>query len=112
MWNELAKWFENRPEVDFVTYPGLESHGQHKLATDMFEEGLYGGMLCVHLKGGYEEMCKFVDATKIPPVATSLGDVVTLVFPKSSYNNLIRISTGCEDVKDLIDDFTQAFNAL
>ena len=109
---ELAKWFENRPEVDFVTYPGLESHGQHKLATDMFEEGLYGGMLCVHLKGGYEEMCKFVDATKIPPVATSLGDVVTLVFPKSSYNNLIRISTGCEDVKDLIADFEQAFKAL
>ena len=109
---ELAKWFENRPEVDFVTYPGLESHGQHKLATDMFEEGLYGGMLCVHLKGGYEEMCKFVDATKIPPVATSLGDVVTLVFPKSSYNNLIRISTGCEDVKDLIADFKQAFKAL
>ena len=38
----------------------------------------YGGMLCVHLKGGYEEMAKFADATTIPPVATSLGDVVTL----------------------------------
>ena len=109
---ELAKWFETRKEVDFVTYPGLESHSQHKLATSMFQEGLYGGMLCVHLKGGYEEMCKFVDATTIPPVATSLGDVVTLVFPKSAYNNLIRISVGCEDVNDLIEDFKQAFKKL
>ncbi len=54
-------------------------------------------------------MCKFCDATNIPPIATSLGDVVTLMFPKSAYNNLIRISTGCEDVNDLIADFEQAF---
>ena len=108
----LAKWFETRDEVDFVTYPGLPSHKQHELANQMFEKDVYGGMLCVHLKGGYEQMCKFVDATKIPPVATSLGDVVTLVFPKSAYNNLIRISTGCEDVEDLIADFTQAFEKM
>ncbi len=108
----LAKWFESRPEVDFVTYPGLESHGQHELAKKIFWNGIYGGMLCVHLKGGHEEMCKFADATKIPPVATSLGDVVTLMFPKTAYNNLIRLSVGCEDVKDLIADFEQAFEAL
>ncbi|MBR2807238.1 MAG: aminotransferase class I/II-fold pyridoxal phosphate-dependent enzyme [Oscillospiraceae bacterium] len=105
----LAKWFETRPEVEFVTYPGLESHAQHDLATSMFTPGLYGGMLCIHLKGGYEEMCRFADATRIPPVGTSLGDVQTLMFPKSAYNNLIRFSVGCEDVNDLIADFEQAF---
>ncbi len=108
----LAKWFEQRPEVDFVTYPGLESHKQHELASRIFVNGLYGGMLCVHLKGGHEEMCRFADATKIPPIATSLGDVVTLMFPKTAYNNLIRISVGCEDVNDLIEDFEQAFKQL
>ena len=50
--------------------------------------------------------------SKIPPVATSLGDVVTLMFPKKAYNNLIRFSVGCENVEDLIADFTQAFEAL
>ena len=109
---KLAKWFEARPEVDFVTYPGLESHGQHELAKKIFTEGLFGGMLCVHLKGGYEEMCRFCDATNIPPVATSLGDVVTLMFPKKAYNNLIRFSVGCEDVNDLIADFEKAFEAM
>ena len=108
----LAKWFSEREEVDFVTYPGLESHKQHELAKKMFTEGIFGGMLCVHLKGGHEEMCRFADATRIPPVATSLGDVVTLMFPKTAYNNLIRFSIGCEDVEDLIADFTQAFEAM
>ena len=69
-------------------------------------------MLCVHLKGGYEEMAKFADSTRIPPIATSLGDVVTLMFPKKPYNNLIRLSVGCEDVNDLIADFEQAFNKM
>ena len=108
----LAKWFEARPEVDYVTYPGLESHPQHELAKKMFLHGCYGGMLCVHLKGGYEEMAKFADATTIPPVATSLGDVVTLMFPKSAYGNLIRFSVGCEDVEDLIADFERAFEKM
>jgi cystathionine beta-lyase/cystathionine gamma-synthase len=31
------------------------------------------------------------------------------MFPKKAYNNLIRISCGCEDVNDLIEDFEQAF---
>lgn len=52
------------------------------------------------------------DATKIPPIATSLGDVVTLIYPKKPYNNLIRLSTGIEDVNDLIADFEQAFEAI
>ena len=108
----LAKWFEARPEVEYVIYPGLESHKQHELANKLFHGGHYGGMLCVHLKGGYEEMAKFADSTRIPPIATSLGDVVTLMFPKKPYNNLIRLSVGCEDVNDLIADFEQAFNKM
>ena len=57
-------------------------------------------------------MCKFCDATTIPPVATSLGDVVTLMFPKTAYNNLIRLSIGCEDFEDLKADFEQAFEKM
>ncbi|HCV54603.1 MAG TPA: methionine gamma-lyase [Erysipelotrichaceae bacterium] len=109
---KLANWFEQRPEVAEVLYPGLESHPQHELAKKMFRGERYGGMLGVRLKGGYEAMCRFCDATKIPPVATSLGDVVTLMFPKSHYNNLIRLSIGLEDADDLIADFDQAFEAL
>lgn len=105
----LAKWLETRPEVEFVIYPGLEDHKQHELAKKLFNGDNFGGMLCFHLKGGYDEMSKFADNVQIPPIATSLGDVVTLIYPKKPYDNLIRISVGCEDVNDLIADFEQAF---
>jgi cystathionine beta-lyase/cystathionine gamma-synthase len=108
----LARWLEDRPEVEFVIYPGLESHKQHELAKKLFHGGNFGGMLCFHLKGGYETMAKFADEVQIPPIATSLGDVVTLIYPKKPYDNLIRLSVGCEDVKDLTADFEQAFAKL
>lgn len=38
--------------------------------------------------------------------------IVTLIYPKKPYNNLIRLSTGIEDVNDLIADFEQAFEAI
>ena len=109
---ELAKWLETRPEVEFVIYPVLESHKQHELAKKLFNGDNFGGMLCFHLKGGYEEMAKFADNVQIPPIATSLGDVVTLIYPKKPYDNLIRLSVGCEDVNDLKADFVQAFAKL
>ncbi|MBQ6929863.1 MAG: aminotransferase class V-fold PLP-dependent enzyme [Oscillospiraceae bacterium] len=105
----LARWLETREEVEFVIYPGLESHKQHELAKTMFNGDNFGGMLCFHLKGGYEEMAKFADNVEIPPIATSLGDVVTLIYPKKPYDNLIRLSVGCEDFEDLKRDFEQAF---
>ena len=105
----LARWLETREEVEFVIYPGLESHKQHELAKTMFNGDNFGGMLCFHLKGGYEEMAKFADNVEIPPIATSLGDVVTLIYPRKPYDNLIRLSVGCEDFEDLKRDFEQAF---
>lgn len=109
---KLARWFQTRPEVAEVIYPGLESHPQHELAKQMFTPGRFGGMLGIRLKGDHETFCKFCNATRIPPVATSLGDVVTLMFPKSHYGDLVRLSIGLEDFEDLRDDFQQAFEAL
>lgn len=108
----LAKWLEARPDVEFVIYPGLKSHKQHELAKKLFHGDNFGGMLCFHVKGGYEEMAKFADNVQIPPIGTSLGDVVTLIYPKKPYDNLIRLSVGCEDVNDLMADFEQAFAKL
>ncbi|MEL7624875.1 MAG: PLP-dependent aspartate aminotransferase family protein [Clostridiales bacterium] len=107
----IAKYLEARPEVEYVLYPGLESHPQHQLAKKMLPKG-FGGMISFHLKGGYEAMANFVDSVSIPPIATSLGDVQTLIHPKQHDGNLIRLSVGCEDIEDLLEDFDQAFQKL
>ncbi len=107
----IAKFLESRPEVEYVLYPGLESHEQHALAVEMLKNG-FGGMVSFHLKGGYETMAKFVDSVKLMPIATSLGDVVTLIHPKHHEGDLIRLSVGCEDAEDLINDLSQAFDCI
>lgn len=109
---KIAQWLEKRPEVEYVLYPGLESHKQHELAKKLFTGNGFGGMVCFHIKGGFEEMAKFCDSVKIPPIAVSLGDIVTLIYPKKQYGNLIRLSVGCENVEDLINDLEAAFAQL
>ena len=107
----IAKYLEAKAEVEEVLYPGLESHPQHELAKNMLPKG-YGGMVSFRLKGGYETMAKFVDSVLLMPIATSLGDVQTLIHPKQHEGNLIRLSVGCEDAEDLIADLEQAFSKL
>lgn len=107
----IARYLEAKPEVEYVYYPGLESHPQHELAKEILAKG-FGGMVSFHLKGGYETMAKFVDSVELMPIATSLGDVQTLIHPKQHEGNLIRLSVGCEDISDLIGDLELAFAKL
>lgn len=69
-------------------------------------------MLAFHLKGGYAEMGRFVDALQLISNATSLGDVGSLVYPIHSDDGLVRISVGCENAEDLLDDIKRGLSAL
>ncbi len=40
----------------------------------------------------------------------SLGDVFTLVYPQPKRDGLVRVSVGCEDVDDLLEDFTRGLS--
>lgn len=107
----IARFLEQREEVERVRYVGLESHPQHALAVEQLVDG-FGGMLSVHLHGGADQMNAFANATKLSGVAVSLGDLKTLVYPMPKRDNLIRVSVGCEDTADIIADFEQALAAV
>ena len=107
----LARWLEAQPQVAYVLYPGLEDHPQHALAQKLLPQG-FGGMLAFHLTGGMEAMGRFVDALRSIPIATSLGDVGTLLDPLHRDDGLIRLSVGCEGLRDLTADLERGFAAL
>jgi cystathionine beta-lyase/cystathionine gamma-synthase len=107
----VATFLAGRPEVRFVSYPGLPAHPQHTAAAVVFERG-YGGMLSFRLEGGEEEMYAFTDALRLGAIAVSLGDLKTLVYPMPKRDNLIRVSAGCEDVADLLADFELGLAAV
>jgi methionine-gamma-lyase len=107
----LAEFLESRDEVELVRYPGLASHPHHATAARFLTDG-FGGMLSMRVRGGAAEMYAFTNALRIPAIAVSLGDVNSLVYPMPLRDNLIRVSVGCEDTRDLLADFEQALAAI
>lgn len=121
---KVARFLENHPQVEKVTYPGLESHPQHDLAKSQMSG--FGGMITFFIKGGLEASRKFLENVHLFMLAESLGGVESLIehpaimthasIPKSERekigltDNLIRLSVGIEEVDDLIKDLEHAFD--
>ena len=119
----LARFLEEHPGVARVSYPGLGSHPQHERAHRLLH-GLYGGMLCFEVVGGWEAAKRFLKRIRLVVHSASLGGLETLVVSpaKSSHaalspearrsrgiaDGLLRVSTGIENVDDLIADFRHA----
>ncbi len=125
----VARWLDEHPQVSRVLYPGLPSHPQHALATDLFGRHGYGGMVAFEIAGaGQREIFHFFEALNLCIPATTLGDVHSLtLYPAHSSHRalsteerarigigdgLVRMSVGIEAVDDLIDDLDQALDAL
>ena len=121
----LAKWLQAHPRVSNVLYPGLESHPQHRLATECFEGG-YGAMLTFELDDTIERTAAACGATRLFRLAVSLGAVESLIeqpatMSHASYDpadrarfgitdGLIRLSVGLESFEDLQADLEQAIS--
>ena len=120
----LAKMLEADPRVAAVHYPGLPSHPQHAIASDLFRA--YGSLLSFELKDEID-CFDYLNRLKLGIPASNLGDTRTLVIPVAHTifyemgperrasmgiaESLIRVSVGIEDTDDLIDDFKQALGA-
>ncbi len=118
----LATWLSAHPKVERVNYLGLPDHKYHPLASRQM--AAYGGMLSFAVNGSMEETLSVMNKLSLCVQAPTLGDVDTLVLhPASSShlnvdeslresfgitNNLIRVSVGIEDTKDIINDFEYA----
>lgn len=128
---KVAKFLEAHPKVEKVLYPGLPSHPQHKIAKKNRSKAKYSGgsgMLSFYIKGDIKKAGKFMSSLKVCTLAESLGDVQTLIESPALMthgsvppahrkmlgidDNFLRISTGIEDIDDIIADLTQAFTKI
>ena len=107
----LAEYLEGHELVEWVKYPGLKTHPQHSLAKSSLPNGC-GGIISFRIKGGADEMNRFANSHELFGKGVSLGDVCTLVYPQPWRDNLIRISVGCEDAGDIIEEFEKALAAV
>jgi O-acetylhomoserine (thiol)-lyase len=117
----LAEMLEADERVAAVHYPGLKSHPQHGISTELFRS--HGSLLSFELKDGID-CFDFLNRLKLAIPASNLGDTRTLVIPVAHTifyemgaerrasmgiaESLIRVSVGIEDADDLLDDFACA----
>jgi O-acetylhomoserine (thiol)-lyase len=121
----LAKFLENHPLIDKVYYPGLDSHPQHELATSLFHR--YGGLMSFVLNDSVDCFA-FLNKLNLVIKSSNLGDTRTLAIPVAHTiffelgaerraemgipESMIRLSVGIEDIKDLLEDFSQALESV
>jgi O-acetylhomoserine (thiol)-lyase len=117
----LAQLLEKDERVAAVYYPGLKSHPQHHISTELFRA--HGSLLSFELKDGLD-CFDFLNRLKLAIPASNLGDNRTLIIPVAHTifyemgaerrasmgiaESLIRVSVGIEDTDDLLDDFCTA----
>ncbi len=120
----VAEWLRGRAEVESVSYPGLPSHPDHGVASELMSG--FGGMVSFVLGGGGDAADRFVGRLRLAIAAPSLGGVETLVSQprwtshaaltpaqradQGIPDGFVRLSLGIEDSEDLIADFAQALD--
>lgn len=119
----VAEFLESHPKVEKVYYPGLESHRDYPTASSQMRG--YGGLVTFLIKDAdWRQTADVIDRIKIAKIAPSLGGVESLIeqplvisyfecTPEERVqygipDNMIRMSCGIEDSKDLIADLKQA----
>lgn len=115
---QLARRLSTHPLVARVLYPGLPQHPGHDIAARQMEGG-FGYMLSIQVTGGEAAAVKSAAHVELYKRATSLGGVESLIEHRASIEgegspcpaDLLRLSTGIEDVDDLYADLDQALKA-
>lgn len=118
----IARHLEGRPGVARVLYPGLASHPDNQLARKVLTG--FGAMVSFELEGGAPAVERFVSRLRLVSFAPSLGETeTTVMYPaRTSHRSLsaedklaagagpglVRLSTGVEEVQDIIGDLDQA----
>lgn len=119
----VAKYLENKSDVDYVIYPGLASHPTHKFAQKYLQNG-FGGMVGFGIKGGMAAGMKFIESLDLFSHVANVGDAKSLaIHPASTTHsqlskteqeeagvteNFIRLSIGIENIEDILTDLEQA----
>jgi len=120
----VARYLEEHPRVNWVSYPGLPCHDTHALAKKYHYRGLYGAMIGFGIEGGREAGRRFVESTRLLSHVANIGDAKSLVIHPATTthsqltaeeqletgvsDDFVRLSIGIESAADIVADIEQA----
>ena len=124
---KIVEFLNSHPQVEAVHHPSLESEPSHKLYKKYFPKG-GASIFTFEIKGDDKTAKKFIDNLKIFSLLANVADVKSLVIHPATTThsqlseeelaeqgikpNTIRLSIGIENVEDLIEALSEAFEAV
>src|ERR1700722_3132823 len=122
----IAHALDKHPLVRQVYFPGLENHPGHEIAKKQMSG--FGGMVSFEIDGTLADVVTFVKSRRYFTLAESLGGVKSLISHPATMTHasipaetraelglsdtLIRLSPGCENSKDLVEDLLEGLERL
>jgi O-acetylhomoserine (thiol)-lyase len=127
----VAKHLQSHPAVDWVNYPGLESSKYYQRAKKYMPNG-QSSLVTFGIKGGsagspFEAGKKLINSVKLFSHVANIGDSKSLIIHPASTTHsqlsveeqaqtgvtpeMVRLSVGTEDLRDILYDLDQAITA-
>jgi O-acetylhomoserine (thiol)-lyase len=122
----VARFLQDHDGVEWVSYPLLETSPYCALAQKYLANGA-SSLITFGVRGGYEAGKKLIDSLQLFSFLANIGDAKSLVIHPASTTHqqltaeeqllagvtpeLVRLSVGIEDVRDIIADLDRAIRA-
>jgi O-acetylhomoserine (thiol)-lyase len=123
----VAEFLADHDDVEWVTYPGLDSHRTHDNASTYLDGG-FGGVVAFGPTGGFSAAKALCETVELASFLANIGDAKTLLIHPAStthaglsedeqrasgvYPDMIRLSVGIEDPGDIIADLDQGLDRV
>jgi O-acetylhomoserine (thiol)-lyase len=123
---KVIDFLSGHDAVAWIAYPEHPDHPDHNLAATLLPKGS-GSIFSFGIKGGREAGRKFIEAVEIHSHLANVGDAKSLVIHPASTTHqqmdaealkaagvgedMVRMSVGLEDIRDLTDDLGRALRA-
>ena len=120
---KVAEYLTGHSDVEWVNYPGLPTSKYYQRAKKYLPNGA-SSLVTFGIRGGYEAGKKFINAVQLFSLLANIGDAKSLVIHPASTTHqqlteaeqretgttpdLVRLSVGIEDVRDVIADLENA----
>ena len=125
---KVVEYLNNHPQVESVSHPSVSTDPkQQELYKKYFPNG-GGSIFTFDIKGDAQKAKDFIDNLELFSLLANVADVKSLVIHPATTThsqcteeelldqgirpNTIRLSIGCENIDDIIQDFDEAFKAI
>ena len=125
---KVVGYLNNHPQVESVSHPSVSTDPkQQELYKKYFPNG-GGSIFTFDIKGDAQKAKDFIDNLELFSLLANVADVKSLVIHPATTThsqcteeelldqgirpNTIRLSIGCENIDDIIQDLDEAFKAI